>query len=270
MITNVVWEYATTNSATIKHNPPHPPPASFLSQSCAIQLAVFMLQSASHILFHFSDPTFPPNHRPTSSAAMQTLTSSAHTHISSPLFTTHLPSLALRMRAWTFSLEASAAFACADWATAAVNARAAVSSVKAAELRRGGGGGDASEGLLGDVSLQGAFGGGRRGRVWVEVLYVLHCACSCYALERWSQILQNFQLILFMVSSPPPPHQVRPSPRLCRRRARAHDSCNWRPARARTRAQTARGRVGLGVAGGCNRRVRSAVPVDDSGGSRVC
>ena len=206
-----------------------------------------MLQSASHILFHFSDPTFPPNHRPTSSAAMQTLTSSAHTHISSPLFTTHLPSLALRMRAWTFSLEASAAFACADWATAAVNARAAVSSVKAAEMRRGGPGGDASEGLLGDVSLQGAFGGGRRGRVWVEVLYVLHCACSCYALERCGRFSKTFNRFSRKLHHPSPPSgTTKPSP-LSPTRART-----WQLQLApRSRARARSNRTGTSGTGRC-------------------
>ena len=140
--------------------------ASFLAQSCGIQLAVFILQSASHILFHFTDSSFPPNFRPKASAAMQSLISSAHTHLASPLFTTHLPSLALRLRSWSrtrkfhhpphlnllnpplpppfpahdtlkttpikaklfraFSLDASCAFAIGDAATAAVNSRAAV------------------------------------------------------------------------------------------------------------------------------------------------
>lgn len=74
--------------------------ASFLAQSCGIQLAVYVLQAASHILFHFSDTSFPPNFRPKAAAAMQSLISSAHTLLASPLFTTHLPALSLRLRSW--------------------------------------------------------------------------------------------------------------------------------------------------------------------------
>ena len=74
--------------------------ASFLVQSCGIQLAVFMLKSASHILFQFFDSSFPPDFRPKAAAAMQSLISSAHTHLASPLFTTHLPALSLRLRSW--------------------------------------------------------------------------------------------------------------------------------------------------------------------------
>jgi hypothetical protein len=84
--------------------------ASFLVQSCGIQLAVFMLQSASHILFHFSDASFPPNFRPNAAAAMQSLISSAHTHLASPSFTTHLPSLSLRLRSWFSPPKIQAAF----------------------------------------------------------------------------------------------------------------------------------------------------------------
>jgi hypothetical protein len=116
-------------------------------------------------------------------------------------------------------LDSSAAFACGDCATAAINARAAVcvrsfhyripalfyldlrSSFKAAALKESGPAGDArspkrsqtkpqtlnkqsSCALLSDPSLQGVFGGGRRGRIWAESLYLLHCACSYCALER--------------------------------------------------------------------------------------
>ena len=119
--------------------------ASFLVQSCGIQLAVFVLQSASHILFHFFDASFPKTFRPNAAAAMQSLISTAHTHLASTSFTTHLPALSLRLRSWSsyplslrncflalitfcraFSLDSSAAFACGDCATAAINARAAV------------------------------------------------------------------------------------------------------------------------------------------------
>ena len=52
--------------------------------------------------------------------------------------------------------------------------------------------------LLDDISLQGMFGG-ERGRAWSETLYLAHCACSYYALERCCRLQTHNVLVTEML-----------------------------------------------------------------------